>query len=314
MRNLLRPDTPTPSGAVSSESLIASAVSYRFFRRHARELPAVGAGVHRAGPANVDALAKCSIFLDVFRRIYWFVKETSSAMPLHDHFHEPLALRRHWTAFHNAWATYISEDINERLPPGYFAEANVQFSIEIDVATWQEANGLPSAEAWRPAAPQLVVPFALTADIVEVLVYHNQGGPVLAGAVELASPSNKDRQESRTAFVSKCAAYLYQGVGLVVVDVVTERRANLHQQLLALVSPETTEIAQSDLYTAGYRPLGHDGTAQLEIWHEALAIGQVLPTVPLWLRGLGPLPLDLEATYERTIQKQRVLVNGGSGR
>jgi hypothetical protein len=40
-------------------------------------------------------------------------------MPLHDHFHEPLSSRRHWTAFHNAWATYLSEDINDRLPPGY---------------------------------------------------------------------------------------------------------------------------------------------------------------------------------------------------
>lgn len=232
-------------------------------------------------------------------------------MPLHDHFHEPLASRRHWTAFHNAWATYLSEDINDRLPPGYFAEANVHFSIEIDVATWQESSSSsPSAEPWTPGAPQLVVPFALNTDVVEVLVYQNQGGPVLAGAVELVSPSNKDRPDSRTAFVAKCATYLHQGVGLVVVDVVTERRANLHQQLLALVAPDTRGVVLADLYAAAYRPAGHNGAAILEVWHEALTIAGLLPTMSLWLRGLGHLPLRLEATYEGTIQKQRVLANG----
>ena len=61
-------------------------------------------------------------------------------MALQDHFRPPLSVRRHWHAFHNAWATYISSDLNQRLPEGYFAEANVQFGIEIDVATIEEAE------------------------------------------------------------------------------------------------------------------------------------------------------------------------------
>ena len=61
-------------------------------------------------------------------------------MVLQDHFRPPLSIRRHWHAFHNAWATYISSDLNQRLPEGYFAEANVQFGIEIDVATFEEAG------------------------------------------------------------------------------------------------------------------------------------------------------------------------------
>lgn len=59
-------------------------------------------------------------------------------MSLQDHFHPPLSVRRHWHAFHNAWATYIASDLNQRLPEGYFAEPNVQFGIEIDVATFEE--------------------------------------------------------------------------------------------------------------------------------------------------------------------------------
>ena len=69
-------------------------------------------------------------------------------MSLQDHFGPPLGLRRHWHAFHNAWATYISSDLNARLPEGYFAEPNVQFGIEIDVAAFEEAD-----HAMSPAWP-----------------------------------------------------------------------------------------------------------------------------------------------------------------
>lgn len=55
-----------------------------------------------------------------------------------DHFRPPLSVRRHWHAFHNAWATYIASDLNAKLPEGYFAEPNVQFGIEIDVAAFEE--------------------------------------------------------------------------------------------------------------------------------------------------------------------------------
>ena len=65
-------------------------------------------------------------------------------MGLLDHFHPPLSNRRHWHAFHNAWATYIASDLNRQLPEGYFAEPNVQFGIEIDVAAFKEISLLTS--------------------------------------------------------------------------------------------------------------------------------------------------------------------------
>src|SRR5277367_5139038 len=100
-------------------------------------------------------------------------------MPLLDHFHPPLSLRRHWHAFHNSWATYLSSDLNRRLPAGYFAEANVQFGIEIDVAAFEETTHLAPADGWTPPAPPVSVAFALGTDIVEVLIYNSEGGPTL---------------------------------------------------------------------------------------------------------------------------------------
>jgi len=47
-------------------------------------------------------------------------------MPLLDHFRPPLSRFHLWHAFHNAWATYLSADLNSLLPPGYYAAPNVQ--------------------------------------------------------------------------------------------------------------------------------------------------------------------------------------------
>jgi hypothetical protein len=233
-------------------------------------------------------------------------------MVLQDHFCPPLSVRRHWHAFHNAWATYISSDLNQRLPGGYFAEANVQFGIEIDVATFEEAEPQAASgeERWLPPEPKQTVPFALVPDSVEVTIFTSSAGPTLAGAVELVSPANKDRPAHRDAFVAKCETYLQQGVGLVVVDVVTERKANLHNELMArLVGPAVAPWTM-DLYAVAYRPVQREGQTQLDLWGESLAVGRSLPTMPLWLRGGLCVPIDLGATYERTCREQRVTANG----
>jgi hypothetical protein len=243
-------------------------------------------------------------------------------MPLQDHFHPPLSARRHWQAFHNAWATYIASDLNRRLPAGYFAESNVQFDIEIDVAAFEEPGqpsptpreGIGEAASptgeWSPPEPVRTISFAITTDAVEVLVFGQEGGPTLAGAVELVSPANKDRPDHRNAFVTKCEAYLQRGVGLAVVDVVTEREANLHNELMARLSGAAAPFLDALLYATAYRPVSRDGQQNLDMWEEVLTLGRPLPTLPLWLRGGLRLPLDLDATYERTCREQRVTANG----
>src|SRR5947209_6468930 len=143
-------------------------------------------------------------------------------MPLLDHFHPPLSERRHWHSFLNAWATYLSSQLNALLPAGYFAEANVQFGIEIDVAAFEEPGAAGTPTGWVPPPPPASHPFEMAEVVVEVGIFNRSGGPQLAGAVELVSPANKDRPSHREAFVSKCVTYLHAGVGLVIVDVVTE--------------------------------------------------------------------------------------------
>jgi hypothetical protein len=236
--------------------------------------------------------------------------------PLQDHFHPPLSTRRHWHAFHNAWATYIASDLNARLPEGYFAEPNVQFGIEIDVAAFEEPDGVeiegivrfPTASLeWMPPEPMLSVPFLPMNEISEVGIFGTEGGPVLAGAIELVSPANKDRASQRGAFVAKCETYLRQGVGLVIVDVVTVRLANLHGELLGRLAEGQEAMMDSELYAAAYRPVERGGQACVDVWQEGFEVGGVLPRLPLWLRGEICLPVDLAGTYERTCREHRIV-------
>jgi hypothetical protein len=225
-------------------------------------------------------------------------------MPLLDHFRPPLSLRRHWHSFHNSWATYLSSQLNRCLPEGYFAEANVQFGIEIDVAAFGE-EAAANEIGWAAPEAKESIPMQLLSDSVEISIFSRGGGPTLAGAIELVSPSNKDRPAHRDALVSKCAAYLQGGIGLVLVDVVTERGGDIHRELLLRLGA-TEVLSGADLFAAAYRPVERDGQPSLDLWHEPLAVGGTLPTLPLWLRGGLCLPVELEETYERTRSEQRV--------
>ncbi|MBL8794367.1 MAG: DUF4058 family protein [Planctomycetia bacterium] len=236
-------------------------------------------------------------------------------MPLLDHFHPPLSQRRHWESFHAAWADAMARSLNaDRLPPHYVAEAYVKLSVQVetDVGTFHE-NGDPADPvgkvAWQPAEPTASVALLAEAlETIEVRVVNDEAGPRVVAAIELVSPANKDRAAHRRLFVAKCASYLQERVGLVVVDVVTERSGNLHRKLLdALqVSVSSPALGARDLYGAAYRLRGDAPRFNLDLWVEPLTLGAALPTLPLWLSDELAVPLDLEETYRAACAARRI--------
>lgn len=244
-------------------------------------------------------------------------------MPLLDHFRPPLSQQRHWESFHTTWASAIADALNDDwLPAGYFAEEQVTAGgrVEIDVATFAAAETpaageagsgraavlLQSPRAWTVPEPTLVLPLVRLEEFA-VRIYQAEGGPTLVAAIELVTPANKDRPESRRAFATKCAAYLHSGISLAVIDAVTSRTADLHGDLLRLLHPETPAAAASPLFAAAYRAAQREGEPVVECWRESLAVGDTLPRLPLFIDAATAVPLDLESTYAAAVERRRLV-------
>jgi hypothetical protein len=210
--------------------------------------------------------------------------------------------------------------LRRKLPRRYFAVPRVHSgsSAEIDVATFHEEgdelaagsagngnSGGVATAVWAASRPTLIVATDLPAkDVYEVQVYDQKRGCRLVAAVEIVSPANKDRPDSRQAFVSKCAGLLQERVCVVIVDLVTTRTANLYGELLdqidlsdPILSPEPPP-----LYVAACRSIQRDAKWLLETWTYPLSLGQPLPTVPLWVADDLAVPLELEESYEESCE------------
>ncbi len=245
-------------------------------------------------------------------------------MPLLDHFHPPLSPYRHWESFHSNWAGAIADALNEQLPEGYFAEETTHQGqrVEIDVATFQDPdqNGSRSSggtatlgvRSWSPPAAVHVLPAAFV-DTFAVKVYSSEGGAELVAAVELVSPGNKDRAAHERAFAIKSASYLAQGISLIVIDlividIVTSRGGNLHNEIMRLLQhgPQAMMPNDVELYAVAYRPIVRAEKPEIDVWPEKLSVGNALPTLTLALNAETCIPVDLEATYTIACQRRRL--------
>jgi hypothetical protein len=241
-------------------------------------------------------------------------------MPLRDHFRPPLDDMRHWEGFHATWPVMIVALLRRKLPRRYFAEPRIHSgsSAEIDVTTFEKegedvltagngnenGGGIATATAvWAPPRPTLTVATDLPAqDVYEVLVYDEKRHCRLVAAIEIASPSNKDRPEHRRAFASKCAGLLRERVSVVLVDVVTTRTPNLYGELLDLIGVSDPALSPEPplLYAVACRMTKRANEWQLESWLHSLDLGRPLPTMPLWLADNLAVPLELEESYEQS--------------
>jgi hypothetical protein len=234
-------------------------------------------------------------------------------MPLRDHFHGALKGNPPWESINTFWVVSLARWLNRTLPKGRYqarAEAHLGSAIEADVAEYERltANGPAHDESGGVATlPDVDVAVAtIPAVFPEEFAVHlvdRTDSNRLVGVIELVSPANKKEPAEREAFLAKCLTYLQRGIGLTIVDVVTERRANCHNELIRRLGADQPPAALPDepIYVAGYRPVHRGGKNLLDLWPKVAKVGDALPTVPLPLRG-GPLvALPLEATYTEAL-------------
>ena len=168
-------------------------------------------------------------------------------MPLRDHFRSPVNDKHRWDAVHGGWPMSIVREMFDLLPAGFQAEPKIHLgsAFEIDVATTEDTHREPepSTESGEGGVATLVAPaptLTVEADLseqdqYEILVYDVDRGRQLVAAIEIVSPSNKDRPDTREVFVGKVAALLREEVCVSIIDLVSVRQANLYAELLALL-------------------------------------------------------------------------------
>ncbi|MFN0056535.1 MAG: hypothetical protein ACKV0T_30685 [Planctomycetales bacterium] len=242
-------------------------------------------------------------------------------MPLRDHFRSPLDEVHSWDELHGMWPATIVRKLNDILPEPYFAAPAVHLGTlyEIDVGTYYDSpqdhlsspadGGGLAVVADAPPQPTLTFePQLPSQDTYEVRLFDSRRHRRLVAAIEIVSPSNKDRSETRGLFVAKVAALLKHGICVSVVDVVSTSRTNLYDELMQFLASHDARLGDDPppMYALTIRPRPEGGRRLMDSWYHPLEIGHALPTLPVWFRESSAVLLDLEATYEDTCRALRI--------
>ncbi len=231
-------------------------------------------------------------------------------MPLHDWTDE-----RGWDSVHPIWMTYLIEWVRPRLPEGYKA-----FLGGVPALTVASANGKPDVgvRRWGPTQPATEV--ATDTAVMEPdhefnasirldpqravhIDFHGQ----LIAAIELVSPRNKDRADSKETYTNRYLGYLRLGVHLLLVDVLPRPRKFSFADAITAglgIDPPPLPAPFAVVYRAGEPvPVGDDMGSRVAVWHRPLEVGQPLPTLPLPLNVHQAVVIDLEQTYQRAAEQ-----------
>ena len=99
----------------------------------------------------------------------------------------------------------------------------------------------------------------------------------------------------------------------IIVDVLELPLFNLHNQLLRAVKATAgyiEEDPENPLYCAAYRkqPHGESNLGTVDIWHNPLKIGDMLPELPLYITSEVAVPVNFEESYMKVCKVFRILL------
>ena len=224
-------------------------------------------------------------------------------------------------SFHLGWLAEINKTLNRRvLPPGFYSQSERKFGAvsaaenEADVLTLEtpvdgtpwtggEWSGDPGGTALLEAPPVAAVEPDL-AELSEEEHYARKQSRLaikrgvdhrIVALIEIVSPGNKDRPGSMERFVTKAVEAMEDGIHLVMIDLLPPGPADpagMHGAVLTALGRTYDPPAGKPLVAAAFR-CG-------EAWRafaEPLAVGDPLPTVPLFLTPRHHVPLPLGPSY-----------------
>jgi hypothetical protein len=221
-------------------------------------------------------------------------------MPIHDWTRVEAGDFHH---FHQRWIQDIAAALNKGLlPPEYMAMSDQVTGRPIpDVVTLQtrRPKGNPGGVAVATAPPSArmiakfeTINYAKRAN--RIIIRHGRGEVV--AIIEILSPGNKSSQNAIRMFVEKAADILNQGFHFLVVDLFppTPRDPQGIQKLiLDQFGDQPYEVSPGKLLTVGSYLAGDSPTNYVE----PVGIGDLLPSISLFLTEDYYIPTPLESTY-----------------
>jgi hypothetical protein len=211
--------------------------------------------------------------------------------------------------FHNVWIALLRIAFNTGLlPEGFYAMSEQHGGKYIaDVLTLHrptEPETLPrvisGGVAVADAPPKVRHHRSLspaTRSLRKTLTVRHVSDHRIVALVEIVSPANKDRRESVEAFLDKLEEAVTHGIHLLVVDLFRPSKSDphgLHCALLERLGEQAEGPPRGEPLTlASY--LADD---PVEAYWEYLAVGSVLPEMPLFLDPEVYVKPPLEATYQ----------------
>jgi hypothetical protein len=226
-------------------------------------------------------------------------------MPLHDWKDD-----RGWDSVHPLWLAELLYWMQDHLPAGYRAYLGA-----VPALTVGTANGRPDVlvRRWDPetagskatetAVIEPDLEAAITVELDPQRAVHIDLHGVLIAAIEVTSPRNKDRPDSRETYSRRYLGYIRQGVHLLLIDVLPHPAkfsfADAIAADLKLKQPETQPP-----FAVSYR-VGEPipGGTFMAYWRRACQVGQPLPVIPLALNVHQAVNIDLEHTYHQAAKR-----------
>jgi hypothetical protein len=226
-------------------------------------------------------------------------------MPVHDWTRVYAGLFHH---FHQSWIQALCARLNTGdLPPGYYALSEQIVSGPIpDVLTLQlrpgstKQSGPSGATTLAGAPPRTRFVLRAEADpyvakASRIAIRHPSGQ--LVSVIEIVSPGNKASRAPLRAFVEKGVDLLRQGIHLLVVDLFPPSARDpqgIHKAIWDEIQEEPFELPPDKRLTLASYSAGMEKVACVE----PIAVGDVLPDMPLFLEPEKYVPAPLESTYQ----------------
>ncbi|MGL4420963.1 MAG: DUF4058 family protein [Gemmataceae bacterium] len=224
-------------------------------------------------------------------------------MPMHDWTRVEAGI---YHAFHHEWISEISRALNRGLLPQemYALPEQQAAGFGPDVLTLQETNsgiektGTPTATRVKPKSTHYAqTPAEFHRRKKSSIVVRHVSGDHIVAMIEIVSPGNKSSRTAFKAFVDKACELLEHRVHLLLIDPFPPgpRDPNgIHAAIWELVADEPFVVHQDQPLTL----VAYQCSLITEAFIETIAVGEVVPDMPLFLHPEEHILVPLETTYQ----------------